>query len=472
MKDLQLNRNLNKTKMKKIILTVFCLSLIWTNSSLQENNVGPKIIKTIPEFGDCNVNTDLKEIVIIFNQEMQGGMSVIDSRDMPQISNKPFWKDKKTFIIPVDLTADKMYYLIFNNQNYSNFRNIDGIPLQPDELIFKTETVDYKALNAKAYKELFTYFPYYYSYADLKGIQWKQEIENRKNEFLKSNSNIDFAIDLVSILKKANDPHMYIEVKGERYYSGRTRIIVPNYIRSNSIFNMLEDKRLANNFQFTGGRIGNIGYISIKNWNFDIENLKINCWGYPDSMITIKEFLKELSPFENLIVDVRENSGGNEANAKQFVSFFINDSVMYEKTIVRDSITNKYEIERTKYILPQETLLNYEGNIYVLSGPQVMSSNESFLLMMKQVKNCKIAGMKSYGSSGNPIPVELSNYIKIYIPSWRAYTLDGKLIEGNGIEPDIEIISKENNEMTKDNWNKEQVDVLLTKVIELIKNNK
>ena len=75
-----------------------------------------------------------------------------------------------------------------------------------------------------------------------------------------------------------------------------------------------------------------------------------------------------------------------------------------------------------------------------------MSSNESFILMMKQVPNTKVVGMKSFGSSGNPVPIELSNGIKIYLPSWQAYTLDGKLIEGNGINPDIEIITTKDGE--------------------------
>lgn len=75
----------------------------------------------------------------------------------------------------------------------------------------------------------------------------------------------------------------------------------------------------------------------------------------------------------------------------------------------------------------------------MLTGPKVMSSNESFILMMKMFPNAKIVGMKTYGSSGNPIPHELSNGVTIYLPSWQAYSLDGKLIEGNGIEPDIKI---------------------------------
>ena len=91
-----------------------------------------------------------------------------------------------------------------------------------------------------------------------------------------------------------------------------------------------------------------------------------------------------------------------------------------------------------------------------------MSSNESFILMMKQVPNTKVVGMKSFGSSGNPVPIELSNGIKIYLPSWQAYTLDGKLIEGNGVNPDIEIIT------TKDDFQKK--DGLFEKTVNLIKN--
>ncbi|UCH15346.1 MAG: hypothetical protein JSV22_05110, partial [Bacteroidales bacterium] len=142
--------------MKKSILISILVVLISAASIAQKQAIAPKIISTIPEFGDCDVDPGLNEIVIKFDQDMQGGRSVIDSRDMPRITEKPYWKDKRTFIIPVNLAADKIYYLIFNNQKYNNFRSADGIPLQPDELIFKTETVDYNKLNSRAYEELFT----------------------------------------------------------------------------------------------------------------------------------------------------------------------------------------------------------------------------------------------------------------------------------------------------------------------------
>jgi len=117
---------------------------------------------------------------------------------------------------------------------------------------------------------------------------------------------------------------------------------------------------------------------------------------------------------------------------------------------------------QTKWLYPNEDQINYEGHIYVLSGPSCMSTNESFILMMKQLPNTKIIGMKTYGSSGNPKPYNLSNGVLINIPSWQAFELNGELIEGNGIKPDIEI-----NTTAADFQNK---DALFEKVLSLIKN--
>ncbi len=68
--------------------------------------------------------------------------------------------------------------------------------------------------------------------------------------------------------------------------------------------------------------------------------------------------------------------------------------------------------------------------------------------------------MKTYGSSGNPLPHKLSNGVTVYLPSWQAYTLDGKLIEGNGVAPDVEILTTK-----KDFENK---DLLVEEVMKMI----
>jgi len=66
-----------------------------------------------------------------------------------------------------------------------------------------------------------------------------------------------------------------------------------------------------------------------------------------------------------------------------------------------------------------------------------MSSCEAFLLMMKQIPNCKLVGDRSYGSSGNPKPVDLGNGVTVWLPSWKALRPDGTCFERKGIEPDV-----------------------------------
>ena len=79
----------------------------------------------------------------------------------------------------------------------------------------------------------------------------------------------------------------------------------------------------------------------------------------------------------------------------------------------------------------------YQGKIAVLMGRANMSSCEAFLLMMKQVPNCKLVGDRSYGSSGNPKPIELGNGVTVWLPSWKALRPDGTCFESKGIKPDV-----------------------------------
>lgn len=163
-------------------------------------------------------------------------------------------------------------------------------------------------------------------------------------------------------------------------------------------------------------------------------------------------------------MDVRSNSGGNEAFARDFASRFIRESTPYEKVMVYNNKTLKFDVEHTKKVEPSTMPMIYSGNIYVLSGPSVFSSNESFVLMMKKVQNAKVVGMKTYGSSGNPVSHKLSNGVIVNVPSWMAYTLDGKLIEGNGVEPVIELYTTKKEFAIKD--------ALLESVLMMIKKNK
>jgi hypothetical protein len=446
--------------MKKTILTLICITLICAISIAQNQVTAPKIISTIPAFGDYNVDPELNEIIIRFDQDMETGMSILDSKNMPQIMDKPIWIDKRILSIPVKLYPNKLYSLLFNNRRFQNFRNIEGIPLNPDELHFHTKAISFATINKKAYEELLEIFPKMYSYASLKGINWESLLKQNQSQLENSETPIEFALQLVKLLRIAEDPHLWVETEGQRFETCKTKIVENNF-NSMKIFPLLQNQKISKSFIAIAGTIDSVGYISLRNWNIDFDSLYLRDWGNSrNPEIAAYDVLYELFKFPNLIIDVRENAGGNETYAKEFASYFISDSVAYEKVISYNEKTDKFDAERIKWLYPNEKSKKYLGNIYVLSGPAVMSSNESFILMMKQIQNTKVIGMITYGSSGNPIPYDLPNGVTIYLPSWQAYTLDGQIIEGNGIKPDIEIVTSKKDFQDKD--------ILFEKVVEMI----
>lgn len=425
--------------MKKTTLTLIFATLLCGIQFAQNFDNPPKIISTIPAFGDCNVDPGLNEIIIKFDQDMASGMSVISTKNMPENIGMAKWIDKRTLSIPVKLYPNTLYSLAFNNSNFQNFTNTYGIPLNPDELHFQTMSISYETLNKKAYNEFVEFFPKEYSYASLKGINWKSILEKNRAELENAKTNTEFALKLVNMLRIAEDPHLWVEVEGQRFETGKIKLVENNY-GSKQLFSLLLDKKVSNGFMSIAGVIDSVGYISIRDWSTDFNKLTLKSWG--DSRnpeIPAEDVLNDLFKFKNLIIDVRENSGGNESFAKGFASYFVKDPIPYEKVKSFNKKSGAFDDEHLKKLYPNERKLYYSGNIYVLSGPSVMSSNESFILMMKQLPNAKVIGMKTYGSSGNPLPHQLSNDVTIYLPSWQAYTLDGILIEGNGIKPDIEM---------------------------------
>lgn len=449
--------------MKRTILTFVFTALTCAVMTIAQNRVNsPKIVSTIPTFGDCSVDPELTKIVIKFDQDMSPRYSVPDSKNMPQITGKPVWNDKRSLSIPVKLYPNKLYSLQLNSWKFQGFANIEGIPLNPDDLHFQTKPVSYEALNKKAYIEFKEVFPKQYSYASLKGIDWKTSLEKNRAELENAKTNTEFALKLVKMLRSSEDPHLWVEVEGQRFETGKMKLIESN-TGSKQLFSLLQDKKVSNGFMSIAGVIDSVGYISMRDWNTDFNKLTLKSWdNSKNPEIPAGEVLKDLFKYPNLIIDVRENSGGNESYAKKFASYFVKDSIPYEKVKNFNEKTGLFDNEHFKKMYPNEKKLNYSGNIYVLSGPSVMSSNESFILMMKQVPKAKVVGMRTYGSSGNPIPRELSNGVTVYLPSWQAYTLEGKLIEGNGVDPDIEIITSK-----KDFENK---DILVEDVLKMIKN--
>ena len=178
----------------------------------------------------------------------------------------------------------------------------------------------------------------------------------------------------------------------------------------------------------------------------------------------IERALTQLRGAKGLVIDVRPNSGGDERLAKRIAAWFVEGTKVYAKHRIRTgagkdgfgpvgerSVTGNADPER-----------RYAGPIVVLTSRAVMSSCESFVLMLRQAPKCTVIGQPTRGSSGNPQPFDLGNGVTAMVPSWQDLRLDGTCFEGEGLPPDIVVACAQGDAQQGDPLWKRALQVLST----------
>ena len=111
----------------------------------------PRIIATSPAVGAKNVDPELTEITVTFDQDMGGGMSWTgggpEFPPSPE-GQKAQWRDKRTCVLPVKLQSGHYYRVGINSTSYQNFSSEHGIAAKPSAIYFTTQGAS-AALEAK-----------------------------------------------------------------------------------------------------------------------------------------------------------------------------------------------------------------------------------------------------------------------------------------------------------------------------------
>jgi Peptidase family S41 len=121
-------------------------------------------------------------------------------------------------------------------------------------------------------------------------------------------------------------------------------------------------------------------------------------------------------------------------------AFFVDRPAVYAKALLRvPQAPGGFAPPVEHVVTPSAQRPRFRGPVAVLSGPACTSSCEAFLLMRRAPPRRLLFGERSYGSSGNPRPIDLCNGVVVTLPSWQALRADGTPLEGRGIEPDVEV---------------------------------
>jgi C-terminal processing protease CtpA/Prc len=176
------------------------------------------------------------------------------------------------------------------------------------------------------------------------------------------------------------------------------------------------------------------GYIRINTFNSD-DNLMARLWEY-----YLKGMIDQKVP--GIIIDIRDNSGGNAQLALDFAGFFFDHTIDLYHTAYYNERTGKFEYTPgMQQIIPGD--LQFTGPLAILISPDCVSACEGFAAAMKYdnrsiaVGNYPTAG--AFGEVGRG-QYKLPGDLTLQFPTGRSETPNGQLfIEGKGITPDVTV---------------------------------
>ncbi len=191
-----------------------------------------------------------------------------------------------------------------------------------------------------------------------------------------------------------------------------------------------------------------------------------------DDRRVLDEFFKyfnklDLKKVKGMIIDVRENGGGNSGLGDMIISHLIREPVQNyvgnETPVYMPLISNTNPLKlsmklKPAVIAPAKDRV-YTGPLIILTSPGTGSAAEDFVRPLKESGRALVIGMPTGGGTGNPFFVNLPGGGKLRI------CINTEPFVGKGIKPDIEIYPAQE-DLAKGR------DPILQKAISTLKNQK
>jgi len=168
----------------------------------------------------------------------------------------------------------------------------------------------------------------------------------------------------------------------------------------------------------------NIGYMSVRSVMYSLEAVE-----------AVTAALKFLEHADALIIDLRENRGGDPAYMAYVLSYFFEKPTHINSIYWRDR--DRTDEFWTKESVPGKKLVDLP--LYVLVSGRTFSGAEEFAYDLQALKRAVVIGEKSAGGANPASSWVVYKDLRISIPYGRAINpTTGTNWEGVGVKPDIE----------------------------------
>lgn len=399
----------------------------------------PRVARSLPGNADL-MSAGPAELRFEFDQPMSTRSHSIcgGGPSFPTVTGEVRWEDAQTLVVPVRLDAGRVYQLSLNCPNSAGFLSAAGEPLAAYPIQFRTlaEGEEPSGLEPLAGEEAIEargrVIDDRYSYRDLRGVDWEAALAEARSAAAEAETPAQLARVIARTLGPAQDVHATVGVHGFVLATHRAAI-EPN-IDIRLLGRTLPRLQQATRRVVRGEWDDSVRYVLVGTWESGAREQDL-----PAILATVDA----ASDAPGLVIDVRMNSGGSEEFARAVASRLALREAVYSRSLRRDpAAPGGFSGPFERVVAPDPG--RPEGfrpptRIAVLIGPACMSSNESFIHMMKEACDARLFGTRTYGSSGNPQPYDLGSGITVMLPSWQDVDAQGTIIEGVGIAPDEDV---------------------------------
>ncbi len=282
---------------------------------------------------------------------------------------------------------------------------------------------------------LWTIIDEHYCFLDDKGVDWnevKVKYRDKINQHLKDHNNKITQMELFDILAEMlgelDDGHVNLisyfdssrdwiwEQYPENY---NERLINETYLNF--------DYRRTSGMKYQTMADGRVGYLRYGSFASTVGKGNLD---------VVLSYFKDT---DMLIIDVRNNGGGDLINVETLVSRFISErihagSISHKTGPGHRDFSEPYDY----YISPEVGHVMYDKPVVILTNRGSFSATNNFVSIMKSLPQVTLVGDVTGGGCGLPFSAELPIGWVVRFSSAPIYGPDGKLTEW-GVEPDIRV---------------------------------
>lgn len=277
-----------------------------------------------------------------------------------------------------------------------------------------------------------------YSYFELKNIDWDEVHTRYSAQVYDDMSDDSLFLLMAAMLRELKDGHTnLISNLNVSYFP------IQKLGQDNFDWRIIQDNYLPENYYrsgpFSHDFIANkqIGYIRFPSYTGGVGSTNLNF------------ILNRYKDTKGLIIDIRENGGGDVSDVFNLLSRFVADTTLVNYSRIKTGPDhNDFSADEPVYLYPADSII-YTNKVMVLTDRSSYSASSFTSLAIKAIPNMTLVGDTTGGGLGLPNGGQLPNGWRYRFSITQALTLDKDNSYENGVPPDIFALF-DWNDLTKD----------------------